>query len=328
MTKNMIKVLVRPVNALSSAVSYIQSSVTGKAVIRGMPVSAGIELTNYCNLNCPECLSGSGKMSRYRGYMDPDLFVKIVTELKPYLYYLNLYFQGEPMLHPRFLSFIRKSKGINTIVSTNGHFLSEENAERIVISGLYRLIVSLDGMDQATYSVYRINGDFGKVKAGIKNMSDAIKRYHSPLRLEIQFLVNNNNEHQIPDARKFARRINARLKLKSMQIISNNDYDTWLPSHKQFRRYEKKGNEYIIKSTLENRCRRLWFNPVITWDGKVLPCCFDKNGEHIMGDLNEDTFRDIWNGPKYRSFRKSILTGRYMMEICRNCTSGLRGVKY
>ncbi len=45
-----------------------------------------------------------------------------------------------------------------------------------------------------------------------------------------------------------------------------------------------------------------------------------------MGDLNEDTFRDIWNGPRYRIFRKSLLSGRYMIEICRNCTSGLNGV--
>jgi radical SAM protein with 4Fe4S-binding SPASM domain len=77
---------------------------------------------------------------------------------------------------------------------------------------------------------------------------------------------------------------------------------------------------------LPDRCPRLWFNPVITWDGKVIPCCFDKNAEYIMGDLKLDSFRDIWDGPKYMIFRKSILSGRSMIEICRNCSSGLRGV--
>ena len=54
---------------------------------------------------------------------------------------------------------------------------------------------------------------------------------------------------------------------------------------------------------------RFWFNPVITWDGKVVPCCFDKDAEYVMGDLNQDSFREIWNGTKYRIFRKSILSG-------------------
>lgn len=324
----MVNALIKPANALFAAVSFLQSSFTGKAVIKGMPVSTGIELTSFCNLNCPECLSGSGMMKRPRGYMNPDLFEKIITELKPYLYSLNLYFQGEPMLHPGFFSFLRKSIGINSAVSTNGHFLSEENAEKIVKSGLGKLIVSLDGMTRETYSEYRINGDFNKVTEGIRNVAEARGKYHSPLKLEIQFLVNCFNEYQIPEAKKFARMMNARLKLKSMQIISGTDFEKWLPKLRQFRRYEIKNNEYTIKSPLPNRCARLWFNPVITWNGKVLPCCFDKDGEFVMGDLNEDSFREIWNGLKYRSFRQSILTGRSMTDICRNCTSGLRGAIY
>ncbi len=322
----MIRVLGRPANALSAAISYLQSSFTGKAIIKGMPVSASIELTNICNLNCPECLTGSGKMTREKGFIDPGLFGKVIAELKPYLYCLTLYFQGEPMLHPGFFSLLLKSKGIRTIVSTNGHFLSEANAEKIVKSGIFRLIVSLDGMDQSTYSAYRVRGEFAKVMEGIRNIADAKKKYHSSLRLEIQFLVNRYNEHQIPDARKFARRMHAGLKLKSMQITDSTDFEEWLPSLERFRRYKKIKNEYFIKSSLPDRCARLWFNPVITWDGKVLPCCFDKDAEYVLGDLNEDSFRDIWYGPKYRSFRKSILSVRRMTDICRNCTSGLKGV--
>ena len=95
-----------------------------------------------------------------------------------------------------------------------------------------------------------------------------------------------------------------------------------------FQRYKMEDGQYLIKNSFQNRCARLWFNPVITWDGKVVPCCFDKDAEYVMGDLNIDSFRDIWDGPKYRIFRKSILTGRHMIEMCRNCTSGLKGVRY
>jgi radical SAM protein with 4Fe4S-binding SPASM domain len=241
---------------------------------------------------------------------------------------MNLYFQGEPMLHPQFFNFIAKSGNIRTLVSTNGHFLSEENAEKIVLSGLRELVISLDGMDQQTYSVYRINGDIEKVFEGIRNVSEAKKRNSSKLKLVIQFLVSRHNEHQVPEIKKYARKIGASLKLKSMQIINTGNYESWLPSVRKFRRYELHDNEYKLRNHLVDQCSRLWFNPVITWDGKVLPCCFDKDAYHVMGDIKDDTFMEIWNGPKYRSFRKSLLVGRYMIEICRNCTSGLKGVIY
>jgi len=319
----MVKPFSRQFNALVAGYSFLKSALTGEAAINGMPVTVSVEPTNHCNLNCPECFSGSGLMSRDRGFMDSGLFDKIVAGLKPDLFEMNLYFQGEPMLHPGFFTFLEKSRDIKTTVATNGHFLSSGNAEKLAGSGLNKLIVSLDGMDQTTYSGYRVNGDLGTVMAGIKNVSEAIKKQSSSMKLVIQFIVTRQNEHQIPEVKLFADRMKAILKLKSMQIINGGSFEKWLPGQRKFRRYELKDEKYIIRSRLPDRCARLWFNPVITWDGKVLPCCFDKNADHVMGDLNEATFSDIWNGPGYRIFRKSILSGRGRTDICRNCTSGL-----
>jgi radical SAM protein with 4Fe4S-binding SPASM domain len=292
----------------------------------GMPVSVTTELTNICNLRCPECSSGSGRMQRDRGYMDLDLFKKVMEELRPYLYNTNLFFQGEPMLHPLFFAFLANSENTHTTVSTNGHYLSEENSEKIVRSGLNKLIISLDGIDQETYSSYRINGDIKTVIDGINNVTGARKRFDSSLKIEIQCLVNKLNEHQIPRIRDLANKLKAEFRLKSMQITEKKNIGSWLPLNRKVSRYKLKNGEYVIKNSLPDRCARLWFNPVITWDGKVIPCCFDKNAKYILGDLKQDSFRDIWDGPKYRIFRKSILSDRSMIEICRNCSSGLRGV--
>jgi radical SAM protein with 4Fe4S-binding SPASM domain len=324
----MIESLIKPANVFLAGFSFLESSVSGNATINGMPLSISAELTNNCNLYCPQCSTGSGQMKRERGYMDIELFNKVIKELRPYLYNINLYFQGEPMLHPLFFSFIENSMNMHTVISTNGHFLSDENSEKIVKSGLGKLIISLDGIDQDTYSAYRKNGSVKSVIDGIRNVTDAKRRYNSSLKIEIQFLVNKFNEHQIPKIRQLAHRMKASLKLKSMQIINNENIFSWLPLEGRFRRYKMKNGEYVLKNSLPDRCARLWFNPVITWNGKVIPCCFDKNAEYIMGDLNHDSFREIWNGPKYRIFRKSILSGRHMIEICRNCTSGLKRVKY
>jgi radical SAM protein with 4Fe4S-binding SPASM domain len=324
----MIQRLINPINIFLAGYSYLKSSFTGDPTVIGMPLSVSVELTNNCNLSCPECITGSGKMKRESGFMEVNLFNKVIKELYPYLNFMNLYFQGEPMLHPSFFTFIRNSKNTYNVVSTNGHFLSEENAEKIVSSGLSKLIISLDGIDQETYSAYRRNGNVNTVLDGIKKVADAKKRLGSSLKIEIQFLVNRLNENQIPQIRALAKKMSISLKLKSMQIINREDTGSWLPLNERFRRYRMKNGEYVIKNSLHDRCARLWFNPVITWDGKVIPCCFDKNAEYVMGNMNFDSFREIWNGPKYRIFRKSIMSGRHMVDICRNCTTGLIGVKF
>jgi radical SAM protein with 4Fe4S-binding SPASM domain len=320
----MMSSLIRPVNLILAGYSYLKSSATKKVAVYGMPPAMGLELTNHCNLHCPECASGSGEMKRCKGFMDIGLFKKIISEAGPYLYNLNLYFQGEPMMHPGFFSFIMNSGSLKTVISTNGHFLTAGNAEKIARSGLNKLIVSLDGLDQETYSAYRAGGNVDTVLEGIRNISDARRRYKSSLKLEIQVLVNRFNEHQIHLMRKLALMNRASLTLKSMQITGRNGFEKWLPSSLRYRRYILKDGDYQINSSLPGRCARLWFNPVVTWDGKVVPCCFDKDASYIMGDLNQESFREIWNGTRYRLFRRLLLNDRSSIEICRNCTSGLR----
>jgi MoaA/NifB/PqqE/SkfB family radical SAM enzyme len=98
----MINGPIKPVNLLLAGFSYLKSSVSGLPAVYGMPPAIGVELTNHCNLHCPECASGSGQMKRERGFMDIELFERIISELRPYLWNINLYFQGESLLHPAF----------------------------------------------------------------------------------------------------------------------------------------------------------------------------------------------------------------------------------
>jgi radical SAM protein with 4Fe4S-binding SPASM domain len=293
----------------------------------GMPPAVSLELTNNCNLRCPECFNGSGAMKREKGFMELALFEKIVEELRPYTLHLNLYFQGEPMLHPKFHEFLEKSKEFKTTVSTNGHFIDNSTAEKIALSGLSRLIISLDGTTEESYLTYRVGGDFKKVIEGIKLISLNIKKHSSSLKLVVQFLVNKQNENQIPQMKRFAKEVDARLELKSMQVITKDGFEKWMPKNKKFKRYEEIGGKYNIRNSLPNRCFRLWFNPVITWDGYLVPCCFDKDGNYKMGNLYDKSFCDLWNGPKYELFRNNLLSDRKSIDICSNCCSGIRGIK-
>jgi radical SAM protein with 4Fe4S-binding SPASM domain len=322
-----MKKIMKAINAIEAGFSFLFSILTHRQFIAGMPLAAGIEITNFCNLKCPECPSGSDKLTRTRGFMTEKLFDKFIAEADPYLYNINLYFQGEPMLHPLFFEFIKKCGNIRITVSTNGHFLSEENNHKLAESAINKLIVSLDGMDSRTYSRYRVGGDFEKVLAGIKAISKELLRTRSSVKLEIQFLVNRYNEFQIPAVKQFAKEEKASLKLKSMQVINCEKIEEWMPENEKFRRYRKNENGiFKLNNSFNNSCLRLWMNPVITWDGKVVPCCFDKDANHVMGDLNEESLREIWHGEKFNLFRNAVLKGRQTIEICRNCTTGLKGV--
>ena len=318
----------RSANLLGSFISWVGNVLYkdfDKAL--GMPVFVNIELTNCCNLRCPECATGSGVLKRPAGFMDIGLYKKITDELGPYLMNMNLYFQGESMMHPDFFQILELSKGIPVTLSTNGHFLVNQ-PDRLVSSGLRKLIVSVDGSDQDTYSAYRKGGNIDIVFKGLEKIKEARKRTDSKMKVEIQMLVNSFNEHQIDEVREIARLNNATFTPKSMQVLSYGRIGNWMPASESLKRYRFVNGEYRIKSGLPDRCARQWFNPVVTWDGKVIPCCFDKDADYIMGDLNISTFREIWNGHRYRKFRREISKNRRGIEMCCNCTSGLGAVKH
>jgi len=68
----------------------------------------------------------------------------------------------------------------------------------------------------------------------------------------------------------------------------------------------------------------MWHSCVITWDGKIVPCCFDKDAKYVMGDLKQQAFPEIWKSDAYNRFRASLLKGRNEIDICKNCTEGTK----
>ena len=140
----------RVINVIKILSSYYYTKWSGKAVQWGMPMTVSIEPTTACNLKCPECPSGLRAFSRPTGNLKIDFFRKTMDELASNLLYLIFYFQGEPYINPKFLDMVKHAhdKGVYTITSTNGHFLSKANAKKTIESGLDRMIISVDGTTQ------------------------------------------------------------------------------------------------------------------------------------------------------------------------------------
>lgn len=291
-----------------------------------MPLSLSMEPTTSCNLRCPECPSGLRSFSRPTGMLSLKSYEGIIDELAPTLLYLNLYFQGEPYLNPDFFDMVKyaHSKNIYTSTSTNAHYLDPENALKTVRSGLDRLILSLDGVNQAEYETYRVGGQIEKVLTGIKELENAKKKLSSKTPYTIlQFLLFQHNEDHKHEVEKIGKELGVdKIVFKTAQVYDFEKGSELIPREGKYSRYEENGDgSWHIKNKLFDHCWKMWHSSVVTWDGKVVPCCFDKDAKYVLGDAGSG-FEKVWRSDEYNQFRDSLLTARKEIDICRNCTEG------
>ncbi|MBS1594126.1 MAG: SPASM domain-containing protein [Bacteroidetes bacterium] len=317
----------KAVNAAAVLSSFYLSRWTRRPIQWGVPFNVSIEPTTTCNLGCPECPSGLKSFTRPTGNMEYDFYRRMVDEIGGQLLYLYFYFQGEPYLHPRFLDLVRYAadRKIYTVTSTNAHFLTERKAKETVASGLDRILISIDGTTQDTYEQYRVGGSLAKVIEGTKNLVKARNDAGSRTpHIIFQYLVVRPNEHQIDDVMRLAKEIGVdEVKLKTAQVYDYQHGNDLIPTLDRYSRYaQKPDGTYRIKNELLNHCWKLWHSCVITWDGRIVPCCFDKDAQYQLGDLNTKSFHEIWESDLYRSFRSRILKGRAEIDICTNCSEG------
>jgi len=315
-------------NAVKILTSFTLSRIIRKPIVWGMPISFSIEPTNHCNLKCPECPSGLGALTRPLGLLRSDDFKNWIDQIKDTGFYVQLFFQGEPYINknlPEMIKYAQQNK-IYVSISTNGHFINANNIDKILEAAPDKLIYSVDGLDEETYQNYRVGGTFAQVDSALRNL---VKRKRQ-LKLkkpfiEFQFIVMKQNEHLLEKVKTYCKEVGVdKLVFKTMQISSYENALKFLPTNKKYRRYIIDDNSFRIKAEVKNHCFALWRTAVITWDGKVVPCCFDKDADFTMGILNGKSFYEIWNSENYNKFRKSILTDRKQNKMCTNCTEGLK----
>ena len=309
--------------------SFYYSRITKRALTFGKPFSLSIEPTTACNLGCPACPSGLKIFTRPTGKLDLAEHQLWLNQLAPTVFYINYYFQGEPFLHPQFLEIVKsaKQKRIYTATSTNAHFIDDKKAKEIVASGLDRLIISIDGLTQETYESYRVNGTLQKVIDGSKALTKAKEELKSKTPyLIFQFLVVKANEHQIEEVQQLADEIGIdEVRFKTAQVYNYENGNELIPENEEYSRYIKqKDGTYRVKFVGGNHCWRMWSSSVITFDGQVVPCCFDKDAEHPLGSLKTQSFNQIWKSEEYVGFRKAVLTDRNQIDICTNCSEGAK----
>lgn len=223
------------------------------------------ETTNKCNGHCSYC--PHDKMTRAQGHMDLETVVKIGKYCQSIgQKYLALHHMGEPLMHPNIGLIIRilKSYGIETELSTNGSLIANKGPE-ILSAGI---------------SVVRIAVDEYYNKPGfIKNVNQFIEH---ALGRDITIRLHTIKGKDLSVFKDY-----------SFVIKEVKPFDNWAGSVEGESTLDKSNDCYFLKY---NYC-------VVLWDGRIVPCCMDWDGKHIIGHI--DNIHEIQHKDSY--------------EICKNC---------
>jgi len=293
-----------------------------------------IEPTNACNLKCRLCPTWQ-YMKRDRGFMKLDDYKIIIDENADIFKRINMIFAGEPMLNKDVFEMIRyaEEKGIEVLVSTNTTLFDDDRIENLFDSGLSYLIVCLDGATKETHEQYRRGSNFEQIKENIKKICQAkrVKGLRKPYII-LQFLVMKQNEHEIDKIIELAEDLGVdKLDLKTLSLGSFVDLDKKiklarenLPKDSRYSRFMFKHG--ILKEKSKPRICSWMRQSLIFWNGDLSMCCYDSNGELIIGNIFRDGgFKKILKSKKYRQYRKMAIQRE--LKLCQNCNYSSEATK-
>lgn len=278
---------------------------------RLVPFALRIENTNVCSAKCFMCPHPT--MKRPQGFMDKDLYTKIIDEAVLLgIEYVNLHNFGEPLLDKDFVWRIEyaKKKGINKIsTNTNGQFMDEKLSLALINSGLSELFVSLDAATEETYKKIRTGLDFKRVIYNVEQIIKLKKKTKSlHPKVTVDFLESEINR---TEEKKFFQQW--RRKADNICISKIHDWTA-----------KKKG---ILESPYVNfvsfskaPCRLPFTELLVNWDGTASLCCQDIEAEEIIGNAKKQTLVEIWRGEKLNRIRaKHLALDVGDLVLCRNC---------
>ncbi|MBD3413049.1 MAG: radical SAM protein [Candidatus Aminicenantes bacterium] len=273
------------------------------------PIRLWIEATSRCNFRCIMC-PNKHLEKQDKGLMEFGLYQKIIEEAKDFVFDINLAHRGESLLHPQIAEMIRTANQyrIFTKLHTNGSLLTKELSREIISAGLDRLSFSFDGFKKETYEKIRKGGDFNKTVTNIKQF------------LEIKKSLNSKKPETVIEVIHFDHFSSSQLK-KEQELFKNRFKGLPLDSfvtkelHNWAGEIEKEQNKHKY-----SKCPFPWNALVIFWNGDVLPCTQDFFGHYTVGDVKEQSLKQIWNSSPMVELREKLIHQDIeSLKTCSHC---------
>jgi radical SAM protein with 4Fe4S-binding SPASM domain len=312
---------------------FIQMPVSFKVDIlsRLKPKAISIEPTNACNLRCPFCATTTG-LERPTGVISMENFRYIVDMVKPYVKDVWLYFMGEPLLVKDLFPMIRYclENGMQPHFITNG-MLIDKYVDEFIDSGLQGFRVALDGYDKKTHEKYRVRSDFDQIINGIKTLVQRKRELgvKTP-QIAIQSLAFGYND--IEKIKAMGEELgvdNIKIKAPRLSDYSEDtnvildtdgesslvqDIADFVPKDEKYMRLAGKNKVPFARDMQYCSYMR---KPVITWDGNVVPCCFDFKAKEPLGNVFEDDLLSILRSDRGREVLRKYFDKT--LSICKSC---------
>ena len=275
-----------------------------------VPLSIQLEPTNHCNLKCISCPRDT--MAREKGYMDFELFKKVIDEASRIgVKYIHLYLHGEPLMHPDITKMIHYIKlcRLNVSMTTNGMLLDGEKIEAILHSGMTiadYITISILGVSKEVHEKVMRGVNHDRVISNLENLISLRKRnsMNSPL-IQTVFYEMPENSHEANMFRK--------------EWKNRVDHARCVPYISQsYAQFNKSGASSI---PLRARpCTQIWERMTILWNGDVTICCEDVGGDYIFGNIDDSPMERLWNSDKLRSIRNLHKLKKFAeIKICKRC---------
>jgi MoaA/NifB/PqqE/SkfB family radical SAM enzyme len=263
-----------------------------------LPAFLRVEISRLCHVGCKYC------SEKKTDIVYPfSLYQKLIDALKDYIFVVSLYEIGEPLLNKDVIDYIQYAyeHNVGTIISTSLSVVKPDSFwHDLVASGLDYLIVAVDGVTGEVYNRYRTYGDLNLVMANLKKIQEYRKQHRHVMFLEWQMLDLPWNKHEQEPARKLAKEFGC----DSFHLIK----EATIPRanyHKDF-------------SPRNHNCLLPFVTLIINAFNQVRPCYKIYGYNNIVGDLFQNNFAEVWNGPEIALIRnKATIAGRIPCRFCR-----------
>jgi len=289
------------------------------------PLNMQVELTSFCNLQCPVCPVGARELERSARAIDVALVEQLMREVGPYLLTVSLWGWGEPLLHPRLdrIMEITARYPMATLLSTNGQNLNDAGVQQVLrdCPPTY-LIVALDGLCDETNSVYRRGARLQPALEGVRALAEWKRSTGARLPiLHCRFMVMRHNEHELPGLCQFCEEAGFDMaSIRTLSIIDSplDQHTGMIPVSDALRAYGYDGNQRVRRRDFV--CQHAFSFPTLMADGRLVPCDQDFNCRHAYGTLSPETsLAQIWWSSQASSIRRVIRDNPDQFSFCRNC---------
>lgn len=317
-----------PLSLLQSITQIYRLSKPSRDFAKGkmsLPILLQVQTVSACNGKCPFCPYSFVSKELPQGKMEWETYQKIVNECVsfPSLKMFTPMLQNEPLLEKDICKAIRyfkeKSEGkVPIFIVTNGYLLTPSLIRQLVNSGLDHLIVSINAHKKETYEELMPGFQFEKLIANIENLlSSNLQR----TKVTLRFLENQRNKDEIPEALAYWHKRGVHTEV--LPFINNraDSVDiTGLRSKKPEMLLESKIKQKAF-SLFSSCCILPFYQMNILFNGDVLLCCNDWRRSPILGNVNREKLKDIWEGKVTREIKTKILCRDYKyVEACKGCS--------